>query len=121
MPRITRGGDPAEGRRAEKVVRQVEVRMVKEVKGLGAELKIEAFAKSSVFHQRDVDVLKTRAIKDVAARISKRTRCGKRKRTRVEPLPGRWIRKLRITHQVRSVVSSKTENRSTRTAVVDLR
>ena len=38
VARVARGGDPAEGRGAEEVVREIEVWVVEEVEGLGAEL-----------------------------------------------------------------------------------
>ena len=37
-------GDAAEGRGAQEVVREVEVRVIEEVEGLGPKLKVETFA-----------------------------------------------------------------------------
>ena len=39
---VAGGGDPAEGGRAQEVVREVEVWVVEEVEGFSAELKIDA-------------------------------------------------------------------------------
>ena len=120
MPGVTRGGDPAEGWGAEEVVRQVEVRVVEEVEGLGPELQINALVKSSVLQKRHVHVLKSRSLQNIPTRISKSTRRRERKRGGVEPLLRRGIRELRIPDDVGSIIGAETENRPSRSAVVDL-
>ena len=56
--------------------------MVEKIEGLSTELKIDAFAETRVFHQRDVDVLIPRAIEDIAPGIAELSvrRNGKRRR-----------------------------------------
>jgi hypothetical protein len=49
VPWVAGGSDAAEGWGAEKVVRQVEVRVIEEVEGLRPELQIDAFSEPSVF------------------------------------------------------------------------
>jgi len=91
MPGVAGRGDAAEGRRAQEVVRQVEVWMVEEIEGLGAKLKIYRFAEMRVLHQRHVDVLITRTTENVATGIAEGARSRERKRARVEPLRRRRI------------------------------
>ena len=59
--------ESAEGRRADEVVRQTEVRMVEEIEELRAELDGRGFLYSGVLDQREVDVFVTRPVQDVAA------------------------------------------------------
>ena len=49
VPRVAGGGDPAEGRGAEKIVRQVEVWMIEEIEGLGAKLQVQRSPKAVFF------------------------------------------------------------------------
>lgn len=91
MPWVAGGGDAAEGRRAQEIIGQVEVRVVEEVKGLGAKLKIQTFAQRRVLHQRDVYVLKARAVDNVPAGVAKGARRGERECARIEPLLRRPI------------------------------
>src|SRR5215468_278463 len=59
--------ESAEGRRADEVIRQPEVRMVEEIEELRAELDGRGLLYSGVLDQREVDVFVTRPVQDVAA------------------------------------------------------
>src|ERR1051326_7515568 len=121
VARVAGGGDPAEGRGAEEVVRQIEVWMVEEVEGLGPELQIHALREMCVLHERRIHTLKSRTLDNIPSGIAERPRSRERKSRSVEPLRRSPIRQFRLAYQVWTIFCAEAENRSSGAAVVDLR
>jgi len=121
VPRVAGGGDAAEGGGAQEIIRQVEVRVVEKIEGLGAKLKSDTFAERGVFHQWEVDGLITRTVENVSPGIAERTGSREGERRGVEPLRRRRMRKLGIADEVRTIVGAETEDRSASPAIIDLR
>ena len=85
MPGLACGTDPSKGRRTKETVRQIEVRMIEEIEELSPKLQVEFFHDLSILHQRQIDVLITRAIDNIPSCISKSTASRKDKSCSIEP------------------------------------
>src|SRR5262245_10160512 len=95
--------------------------MVEEIEELGTELNYREFADPGVLDQREVDVLVTRPIQDVAARIAEAAKRGDGEGRRVEPALRRRVVQPGLPRQVRTVVPQKPKVRDTGVAVVEFR
>src|ERR1044072_3522680 len=89
---VAGGADAPERRGAEEVVRQVEVWMIEEVKGFRSELQVHPFREMRILHDCGVEVLITRSIQNIPARIAKRSGRREGKGIGVEPTIGCRIR-----------------------------
>src|SRR6266508_5136307 len=93
--------------------------MVEEIEELGAELDSRGFADRRVFDDREIDVLVTRPVQDVAARIAEAAERWDGEGRRVEPALRRRVIQLGLPRQVRTVVAQKPEVRDAGVAVVE--
>src|SRR6266498_5007980 len=85
--------------------------MVEEIEEFGTELNYREFADPGVLDQREVDVLVTRPIQDVTARIAEAAERRDGEGRRVEPALRRRVIQLGLPRQVRTVVAQKPEVR----------
>lgn len=95
--------------------------MVEQVEELRAELHRQAFLDRRVFDQREVDVLETRPIQDVASGIAEVAERREGERRRVEPAFRRRVVQSGLTNQIRAVIAQKAQVRDACIAVVELR
>src|SRR6266511_1989904 len=93
--------------------------MVEEIEEFGTELNYREFADPGVLDQREVDVLVTRPIQDVTARIAEAAERRDGEGRRVEPALRRRVIQLGLPRQVRTVVAQKPEVRDAGVAVVE--
>src|SRR5262245_58659390 len=121
MPRALSRQNSPKRRRAQEIIRQVEVRMIEQIKRLRPELQVESFFQTRRLHQRSIHILESRSFQYVSPGVSKSPESRKRKRRGVEPLIDRAMRRLRVADDVWTIVGAKAKRRTAGVAVVDLR
>lgn len=97
MARLACRSDLAKSRRAQKIVRQVEVGMIEEIEELGPELQIHSLRKCSVLNQRGVHVVIPGTVKNISSGVAKASTGWKSESRSVEPALGRTLAQIRIT------------------------
>src|ERR1700752_363947 len=95
--------------------------MIEQIEELCTELQVKRLRQSGILHEGSIDILVAWSFHDVSSRIPKSSWIWKRKRGGIEPAFGSWITQVRTAHDIGPIVGAKSQNGSSRSAVIDLR
>src|SRR3954451_5194171 len=102
-------GNHTKIRTVERRIRVIEVYQIKGIEELRAELQITALGDGKVLEHRHIQVVQWRSRHDVAACVSERELCRRRKRRLVEPASRSGVADCRITNQIRTLSAGAAE------------